>query len=194
MTMLGLNGSPREGGNTELLLNAFFSGAASSGITGEILTLSNLNIIGCRECLSCFQDGLCPIDDDMTPIYEKLISAEAIVLASPIFFYGVTSWAKALIDRCQALWARKYILKLHSENTQLPPKKGFFISVGGTKGAKMFDGAILTAKYFFDAVNAGYDAELFFRKIDAKAEILNEPGAIDRAHAEGAKFAALLKV
>lgn len=189
MTILGLNGSPRQGGNTELLLNSFFSGVAATHQQGEIIDLSALNIIGCRECLNCFQDGSCPIVDDMAPLYEKIISAQAVVLASPIFFYGITAWAKAPVDRCQALWARKYVLKTTLTPPGTPKKKGYFLSVGGTKGAKMFDGAILTARYFFDAIDAGYDGELLFRKIDAKADILKEPGALEKAFDEGVKLA-----
>ncbi len=189
MTILGLNGSPRKGGNTELLLDAFFSGVTSTKNEAEILNLSSLRIIGCRECLDCFQNGICPINDDMTPLYEKIISARAVVLASPIFFYGITAWAKAPVDRCQALWARKYVLKTSLTAPGTAKKKGFFISVGGTKGAKMFDGAILTARYFFDAIDAGYDGELLFRKIDAKLDILNEPGALEAAFQEGVKLA-----
>ncbi len=193
MTILGLNGSPRRGGNTELLLNAFFSGVASTKREGEILNLSSLQIIGCRECLDCFQSGICPINDEMTPLYEKIIAARAVVLASPIFFYGITAWAKAPVDRCQALWARKYVLKTSLTATGAPKKKGYFISVGGTKGAKMFDGAILTARYFFDAIDAGYDGELLFRKIDAKADIQNEPGALERAFNEGVILASSIE-
>jgi multimeric flavodoxin WrbA len=124
----------------------------------------------------------------MHKIYPKLLEADIIILASPIFFYGITAWAKALIDRCQALWSRKYILKDESLGKKGKRRKGFLISVGATKGQKVFDGAILTAKYFFDVLNAEYAGELVFRGIDAKGDILKHPEAIQQAFEAGRKL------
>jgi multimeric flavodoxin WrbA len=124
----------------------------------------------------------------MQKIYPKLLEADIIILASPIFFYGVTGWAKALIDRCQALWSRKYILKDESLGSEGKRRKGFFISVGGTKGQRVFEGAILTAKYFFDVLNAEYVGALVFRQVDAKGDILNHPEALQQAFEAGRKL------
>jgi hypothetical protein len=93
-----------------------------------------------------------------------------------------------LIDRCQALWSRKYILKDESLGKKGKRRKGFLISVGATKGQKVFDGAILTAKYFFDVLNAEYAGELVFRGIDAKGDILKHPEAIQQAFEAGRKL------
>src|SRR3972149_2872694 len=168
MKVLGLFGSPRKGGNTDLLLEEALKGAEAEGAETERLRVSDFNIIPCRECLACYEQGKCIILDDMEKIYPKLLDADIIILASPIFFYGVTAWAKALIDRCQALWARKYILKDPSLGKEGKKRQGFLISVGGTKGEKVFDGAIHTTRYFFDVLNADYVGELVFRQIDAK--------------------------
>jgi multimeric flavodoxin WrbA len=119
----------------------------------------------------------------MGTIYPKLLEADVVILASPIFFYGVTGWAKALIDRSQALWARKYLLKDPSLGREGKKRKGFFISVGATKGPKVFDGAILTVKYFFDVLNAEYAGELVFRGVEAKGDILKHPEALQQAQA-----------
>ena len=108
--VLGLYGSPRKGGNTELLLDEALKGAAEQGARAEGIRLCDFRITPCEECLSCFKDGVCVIDDDMKGIYLRLLEADVVILASPIFFYGITAWAKALVDRCQALWARKYVL------------------------------------------------------------------------------------
>ena len=188
MKVLAILGSPRRGGNTELLLEETLKGAEAEGAEVERLRLTDYNIIPCKECLACYKDGNCIILDDMAKIYPKLLEADIILLASPIFFYGVTAWAKALIDRCQALWARKYQLKDPSYGKGGRKRKGFFISVGGTKGQKTFEGAILTAKYFFDVLNAEYAGELVLREVDAKGDVLKHPEALQQAFEAGKKL------
>jgi len=188
MKVLGLFGSPRRGGNTDLLLEEALKGAQTEGAEVEGLHLADFDIMPCRECLKCFNDGQCIILDDMQKIYPKLLEADFIILASPVFFYGVTGWAKALIDRCQALWSRKYILKDGSLGKEGKRRKGFLISVGGTKGQRVFEGAILTAKYFFDVLNAEYVGELLFREVDAKGEILKHPEALRQAFETGRRL------
>jgi len=188
MKVLGILGSPRKGGNTELLLEEALKGAEAEGAEVERLRITDYNIIPCKECLACYKDGNCIILDDMAKIYPKLLEADIILLASPIFFYGVTAWAKALIDRCQALWSRKYQLKDPSYGKEGRKRKGFFISVGGTKGQKTFEGAILTAKYFFDVLNAEYAGELVLREVDAKGDVLKHPEALQQAFEAGRKL------
>jgi multimeric flavodoxin WrbA len=124
----------------------------------------------------------------MEKIFPKLLEADVVILASPIFFYGVTAWAKALIDRSQALWARKYLLKDPSLGKKGKKRKGFFISVGATKGQKIFEGAILTVKYFFDVLNTEYVGELLFRGVEAKEDILKHPEALQQAFEAGRKL------
>jgi len=105
------------------------------------------------------------IKDDMQELYEKIADSDAMIFASPIYFYGVSAWRKSAIDRCQALWARKYILKAPRFTAG---KKGYFICVGATKGERLFEGAKLTMKYCFDA--AGYEpaGELLVKGVDAR--------------------------
>ncbi len=188
MKVLGIFGSPRKGGNTELLLEEALKGAEAEGAEVERLHLADFNIIPCKECLACYKDGNCIILDDMAKVYPILLEADIIILASPIFFYGVTAWAKALIDRCQALWARKYQLKDPSLGKEGKKRKGFFISVGGTKGQKVFEGAILTAKYFFDVLNAKYAGELVVREVDVKGDILKHPETLREAFETGRRL------
>jgi multimeric flavodoxin WrbA len=185
--VLGLFGSPRRGGNTELLLEEALKGAAGQGARTEGIHLCDYRITPCKECLSCFNDGACVIADDMREIYPRLLEADIVILASPIFFYGITAWAKAMVDRCQALWARKYVLHdpfLEGEKKRM----GFFISVGGTKGQRTFEGAILTVRYFFDAFNTKYTGDLLFRGIDACGDIRKSPDALTQALAAGGKL------
>jgi multimeric flavodoxin WrbA len=117
------------------------------------------------------------------------LEADIIILTSPIFFYGVTAWAKAMIDRSQPLWVRKYLLKDPSLGKEGKKRKGFFISVGATKGPKVFDGAIQTVKYFFDVLNVEYVGELVFRNVEAKGDILKHPEALQQAFEAGRRLA-----
>ena len=189
MKVLGIFGSPRRGGNTELLLEETLKGAEKEGAKVERLFLSDFTITPCKECHGCDNTGNCIILDDMGKIYPKLLEADIIILTSPIFFYGVTAWAKALIDRSQAFWARKYLLKDPSLGKEGKKRKGFFISVGATKGPKVFDGAIQTVKYFFDVLNVEYVGELVFRNVEAKGDILKHPEALQQAFEAGRRLA-----
>jgi multimeric flavodoxin WrbA len=188
MKVLGLFGSPRRGGNTEILLEEALKGAEKEGAEIERLYLSDLKITPCTECHGCDETGNCVILDDMQKIYPKLLEADVIILASPIFFYGVTAWAKILIDRSQALWAKKYLVNDPSMGKRGKRRKGFFISVGATKGQKVFEGAILTVKYFFDVLNTEYTGELLYRGVDGKGEILKHPEALEQAREAGRKL------
>ena len=186
--VLGLFGSPRRGGNTELLLEEALKGAEKEGAEVERIYLSDLTITPCKECHGCDNTGNCVILDDMEKIYPKLLEADVVILASPIFFYGVTAWAKALIDRSQALWSRKYLLKDASLGKEGKKRKGLFISVGATKGQKVFEGAILTVKYFFDVLNAEPVGELLFKGVEAKGDIWKHPEAPHQAFEAGRRL------
>jgi multimeric flavodoxin WrbA len=191
--VLGLFGSPRRGGNTDLLLEEALKGAAAEGATVEGIHLSDRRITPCRECLGCFKDGACVIVDEMQGIYPRLLEADIVILASPIFFYGITGWAKAMVDRVQALWARKYVLHDPALGKESIKRRGFFISVGGTKGQRMFEGAVLTARYFFDAFNAEYTGDLLFREVDACGDIRENSEALPQAFAAGRKLVSDLR-
>jgi multimeric flavodoxin WrbA len=188
MKILGIFGSPRKGGNTDILLEEVLKGAEKEGAEADRLYLRNYSITPCKECHGCDETGQCVILDDMEKIYPKLLESDIIVLASPIFFYGVTAWAKALIDRSQAFWAKKYLVKDPSLGKEGKKRKGFFVSAGATKGPKVFEGAILTAKYFFDTFNAQYAGELVFRGVEAKEDILKHPEALKQALEAGRKL------
>jgi multimeric flavodoxin WrbA len=178
LKVLGIMGSPRIKGNTDLLLEEALKGAKSQGAEVEKIVVDKLEIAPCKEYLGCFKDGNCVIRDDMDDIYPKLLGADVVIIASPMFFYGVSSQAKALIDRCQALWARKHILKQSLPNSG---RKGAFIAVGATKGKRLFEGAILTVKYFFEAIGVEYADELLIRGVDARGEIKEHPIALSDA-------------
>ena len=127
MRVLGIAGSPRRNGNTDRLLAEVLRGASNNGADVKTIVLSELKIAPCQNCDSCFTAGICKIDDDMQSVYKELMLVDRIVLASPLHFMGLTAQTKAMVDRCQSLWAKKY--KLH-----IPPlgnertRRGLFVS------------------------------------------------------------------
>jgi len=154
------------------------------GAETEEVDVCRLHIDPCRGCGVCGRTGRCAIEDEMQEVYDRINAAHTIALASPVYFCNVTAQCKALIDRCQALWSRKYIFK-----EKAAKKHGFFVSVGATRGKKMFDCAALTVRYFFDAINATYSGHLLFREIDEKGAIRNHPTALKEAYAAGLNLA-----
>jgi multimeric flavodoxin WrbA len=179
MKVLGIMSSPRRQSNTEILLDKALEGAREAGAEVEKVLVSKLKISPCLEIYACRKDGNCAIKDDMQSLYKKLLKADHIIFASPMFFYGVTSQAKAIIDRCQALWVRRHVLGMGKEDKR--ERRGVFISVGATRGKKLFDGAVLTVKYFFDAIGVKYSGDLLVRGIDNKGQIGEHPAVLEDA-------------
>jgi multimeric flavodoxin WrbA/protein-tyrosine-phosphatase len=175
MFALGLQGSPRKKGNSDILLSRFMTALADEGIFTHVVDVPRRNIEPCREMTVCEKKGYCPIDDDMgREIYGFLRKADIVVAATPVFFYGVSAQLKALIDRCQTLWARRYMLKL--KDPGLPMRRGYLLAVGATGGKQLFDGIKLTAKYFFDGISAEYSGGLTYRRIEGRGDINDQPG------------------
>ncbi len=108
---------------------------------------------------------MCVVEDDMQDIYDLLDEADAIILSSPIFFYGLTSQLKALIDRAQAMWCRNRIRQAHKDERSLSRGRGYLIAVGATRGKNLFKGAEVIGRYFFDALHKEYGGGLFFQGI-----------------------------
>jgi multimeric flavodoxin WrbA len=184
MKVLGIMASPRIKGNSDILLDEAIKGAQSAGAVVEKLVLDKLRITPCKEIYHCLEDGTCPLRDDMTGIYDKILATDAIIIATPIFFYTVSAQLMAFISRCQAFWSRKYVLK----NLDIPVKRGGFICVGATKGIRLFEGPKLTMKYFFQAINAEYKEELLIRGVDKKGEINDHPEYLTAAYELGKKL------
>lgn len=179
MFVLGLQGSPRLKGNTSILLSTFLNEAERLGAYTRQIDVASMDIVPCQECGICERDGYCPINDDMQQIYPLLRSADLIVMATPIFFYGATAQMKALIDRSQAMWVRRYVHRLTDPGRKW--RKGLMLSLGATKGKRLFDGLNLMAKYFFDAVGAHFEDSLTYRQIEKSGEIRQHPKALIEA-------------
>ena len=190
LKVLGIAGSPRRDGNTDLLLHQVMAGVASQQVQAKTVILTQLNIAPCRHCDGCLKTGKCVVDDDMQWLHTDLREADRIILASPVFFMGLTAQTKAMIDRCQALWIMKYVLKLPVPINPDKERRGFFISVGGTKLSNLFQPAIATIKSWFTTLDIKYDGELVFSGIDEKGAITKHPTALKDAFAAGQQLVA----
>jgi multimeric flavodoxin WrbA len=188
MKVLALNGSPRKTGNTETLLRAVLKGAEAAGGEIEVVRLYDLRIQPCIGCGGCDKTGECVLEDDMQDLYPKILAAQRVILASPIYFYGITAQAKAFVDRCQALWNRKRLAIAKGEWRNDPTRKGFLVAVAATHGEKVFEGAILTAKYGFDAMGLAYGGEFVVKGMDSRGEMAKDEATLMRAQEAGRKF------
>lgn len=178
MLVLGLQGSPRKKGNSNFLLQAFMKTAENMGARTLRIDVTRKNIIPCKEFVVCEKKGVCPIDDDVRDeIYPLLRQAEVVVIATPIFFYNMTAQLKAVVDRCQTFWARKYKLKLKDPGASM--RRGFLLSVGATKGKNLFEGLNLTTQYFFDAIDAKFEGSLTYRGIEGPKDMAGHPTVQD---------------
>lgn len=102
--VLILSGSPRKGGNSDLLCDEFAKGAKESGNEVEKIRVAECNIGYCSACYACTKAGKCVQDDDMNLVLNKMIEADVIVMASPVYFYSICAQLKAVIDRTVARW------------------------------------------------------------------------------------------
>ncbi len=182
--VLGVLGSPRQGGNTDLLLDETLRGAAEAGAEVEKVVLDQLTIRPCTACEGCRDGVRCILDDDMGPLYGKVEVADVIVLASPVYFDAVSAQAKAFIDRCQLFWFRKYVLKVPGR-----ARGSAFISVGARVRTE-FDGLEATARALFYTLDAMPCHTLTFAGFEEAGSIEDHPDALAQARQLGARLAA----
>ena len=184
MRVLAISGSPRRGGNTETLLAQAMRGAQAAGAQVELVRLAELTLQPCQECEACAQEGHCPLADDMQPLYPRLRTWEGIMLASPVYFAGLTAQTKLMIDRCQACWVQKY--RLRRQDAPPPPaRKGIFISTCGDRRLSMFEGALATVKAFFTTLDIALVANLLYPGMDHPGAAAQQPAALAQAWQAG---------
>ena len=158
MNILILSGSPRKGGNTDLLVEAFVKGASQKHHV-EVVSVRDYKVNPCMGCNVCFKskDNTCVQKDDMSMIYEKMAHTDMLVIASPVYFYGLSAQLKAIIDRC------------HN-----PIRDTFKIK----KTAILLVGAA-TLSELFDSILAQYQLCLNFFKLEDAGRVLAR-GAKDK--------------
>jgi multimeric flavodoxin WrbA len=190
LKLLAIAGSPRRGCNTDRLLNEAISGAAGQGILIKQVMLADLDISPCQHCDGCVQlRGRCVIEDDMQQIHEDIREFDRFIIASPVFFMGLTAQAKAMIDRCQALWVIKHVLKLPVSLKTDSIRKGIFISAGGTKYTNLFQGSVSTVKSWYKTLDIEYSGELLIPGIDSCNAVTEHPACLKEAFSLGQQLA-----
>ncbi len=192
MKVLAFNGSPRREGNTQLLLREAIKGAREQGAEVTVYDLNWMNIRPCQHCGGCADTGRCVIPDDMQKVHGDIRTTDRIILASPIFFFGLSGQTKIMIDRCQPFWAEKYV-----RLQPVPPgpfgRKGLLLLVGGMKRSERnrgFECSEVTARAFFRTVNVPEHAILSYDSVDKKGAVLEHPTALKEAYEAGKTLAA----
>ena len=173
MNILILSGSPRKGGNTESLAEAFAKGAVAHHHV-EIVSVRNYKVNPCLGCNICFKtNGACAQKDDMTLIYEKMSQADMLVIASPVYFYSISAQLKAIIDRFHNPIRDSFNIQ-----------KMALLLVGAASLPELFD-AILTeynlCLKFFNIEDAG---KVLVRGVKDKGDI-NNTDALNEAYTLG---------
>ena len=174
--ILGIAGSPRRHGNSDQLLDACLTGARAAGAETDVLVVSAAGIAPCRGCNLCSRDGHCVVRDGMQDVYPRLDAADAIVVASPVFFATVPAVLKALYDRCQPYWARRYVLGRPIEHR----RPGALLLAGGGGDPYGHECAATTTRSVFAVLGLDYTAELAIRA-DLPSDTTGQPEALDRA-------------
>ena len=181
MDVIAFLGSPRKGGNTETLLNEAIRG---TGTDVRVFDLNEMDIRPCQNCGDCEGTGECTIQDDMQEVALAIKAADRIILASPVFFSGVSAQAKTLIDRCQQFWCEKFLLK-----KPIPAgehgRRGLFLVVGGMKNTTGIECAGATAEAWFRSISVSEHKTLAYTGVDAVGAIKNHPAALGEAFEAG---------
>jgi multimeric flavodoxin WrbA len=174
--VLAFAGSPRRNGNSETLLDWVLAAMAIEPdvVIGKI-PLTEANINPCKGCNACQKLNKCVQRDGMDIVHDKIIAADIIVLAAPIFCMGIAAQAKMLIDRAQVFTSRKYVLKL----PVVPPERkgkrlGVFLSTAGQRWSYVFDAAVPSVKCFFNVIEVR-DRDISYLMVNG----VDEKGAIE---------------
>jgi len=183
MKIAVLLGGPRKKGNSETLARVVVGPIEQDEGTVEYIRLNDLSLRPCQGCGGCDKTGSCVIKDDMSDIYSAVDDADRILLVSPVYFYGLSAQCKIFGDRMQARWARRYMLK--DRFRQGEGRKGYLISSAATKGPKIFECSILTARYIFDAMDVEYGGEFVVKGVDKRKAVYEHPEELRLAEAFG---------
>lgn len=191
--IVAIYASPRRNGNSATLLTEAIRGAKDAGASVDPIVLRDKRISPCLEIYGCKKNGECVIRDDFQGVRDRLLAADGLMIATPVFFYTVSAHLKLLMDRCQSLWVKKYWIDNVPFGRWTPKRKGLVIAVGATQGKKLFDGLLLTMKYFFDVFDAELVEPLLFRGLDFEGDAVGHPEYMEAAYRGGRAFAEALK-
>jgi multimeric flavodoxin WrbA len=192
--VLAISGSPHRHGNTETLLDAFLEGAEAEGAAVEKVVLRDLDFTPCQGCNACHRRDGCIVQDELTPLFDRIAAADCLALASPIYTMGITAELKGLIDRGQFLWARKYIAKtLYYSRDHLRRHRGVFLSTAGQSWDHVFDGAFPILTAFFDITGFEYWDNVIANDMDRHGTIRGHPTALADAREKGRRVVRVIR-
>ncbi|MDE6864605.1 MAG: flavodoxin family protein [Eubacterium sp.] len=163
--VLIISGSPRKGGNSDLLCDEFMKGAIDGGNEAEKIFLRDKKVAPCNACYYCAQSGgQCAIKDDMAEILDKMQAADVIVMSSPVYFYSIDAQMKALIDRCVARW------------TNIPDKEFYYIMTAAENSSTVMDCTLECFRGFAVCLDNAVEKGVIYGKgVYEKGEIVNTP-------------------
>lgn len=187
MEITAFIGSPRIEGNSEILLKEAVRAVEENNHKVKIFRPGVMNIVPCENCDGCVKTGKCVIWDDMDIIYNAIRTSDRFILASPIFFFGLTAQIKTVIDRCQSFWCEKYLLKKPIPESP-HGRKGLLLMVGAMNKEIEFTCGEATAKAFFRTINVQKHETIFYPRIDAKGAIKNHPTALRDVYEAGKRL------
>lgn len=175
--VLAFVGSPRRHGNSETLLDwVLGSMLEDKDVSVEKIALSEANVHPCNGCNACEKLNKCVQRDGMDVLHDKILAADIIMLASPIFCMGIASQPKALIDRAQVFRSRKYVLKLPIVPPERKGKRfGVFLASAGQNWDHVFDAAVPSVKCFFHVIEVK-DADISYLMVNN----VDEKGAMEK--------------
>lgn len=184
--VLCIAGSPRRRGNSDQLLDACISGIGEAGGETDLLVAATAGAAPCRGCNSCVRTGSCIITDGMEGVNARIDRADAIIIASPVFFATVPAVLKIIYDRLQPYWARTYRL-----GTTRPPRRpGAFLLVGAGGDPYGFKCAADPTRSVFAVLRIDGIAELCVKGPDVPGDVLAHEADLQRARAIGAEVVA----
>jgi multimeric flavodoxin WrbA len=191
--IVALYGSPRRRGNTATLLKQAVAGARDAGAEVDEIVLRDLKLSACLEIYSCRHDGECRIRDDFQGVRDRVLAGGGLILASPIFYYAVSAHTKILMDRFHSLWVKKRWVDAGPNRAPTVRRKGLFISAGATRGKRLFDGALLSVRYFFDTLDTDLWHALLYRGLEHEGEAQEHPDYLNETYQAGRNLAEALR-
>ncbi|MDP8257384.1 MAG: NAD(P)H-dependent oxidoreductase [Candidatus Alcyoniella australis] len=187
--LIGLAASPRKGGNSERLLDELLNGASRAGAKVEKINLAQIEMHPCKACDRCRLGDDCEIRDELYELIPRLRDTQTVVLASPIHFYALSAHAQILISRVQRMWSQKYLRKAGDQGTG----RGVLIAVGATRGPRLFDGVLHTARYFFDPLNKSFEHKLLVSGMEDPDAVAADSELLTQAQELGSRIVTLPK-
>jgi multimeric flavodoxin WrbA len=186
--ILAIYGSPREGGNTDTLMDHFLEGASEYSWGADRVYLRELDFTPCNECNGCEKTGRCVIRDELNPLFDKLLNYERVAFSYPVFFLGPPALTKAFMDRGQFLWVRRYVLNV-SPVIPGADHRAFLMSVGGFKGSeKIFSCNRSILRSFLLVCGLKYEGELFVNGMEHREDVKQSNELCSRAREAGGAF------